>query len=218
MRTLLMKITQQPAIAFLIPLFLFFTFSVQATGQKQPQSYYLKPDQTADLADESKLIPAKQNCENWALAAGLETMLQSQNVPLDQNFWVMRLAGGELCIADLPTIDAVTRVVNREFVLDDGRHVRLETHFIPGPPVTVDTVIAGLKLQQISLLIWRGHPYFLTGITYDERIGRDGTRFFEVKELRLANTFAKLPGVTFEKGRDNPDEIQGILSVTVQAQ
>jgi hypothetical protein len=35
-----------------------------------------------------------------------------------------------------------------------------------------------------------------------------------VKELRLAETFAKLPGVTFQKGRDNPDEIEGILTLS----
>jgi hypothetical protein len=112
----------------------------------------------------------------------------------------------------------LTLVVNKEFVLDDGRHVRLEIHFASGPPVSIDPIIAGVKLQHVSLLLWRGHPYYLTGITYDERIGRDGTRFFEVKEIRLANTFAELPGVTFEKGRDDPGEIQGILSVSVLQQ
>jgi hypothetical protein len=70
-------------------------------------------------------------------------------------------------------------------------------------------------LQQVTLLLWRGHPYYLTGVTYDERIGRDGTRFFEMKEIRLANTFAGKPGITFQKGRDDPAEIQGILSVKV---
>ena len=196
-------------------MFLLLTLSLHAADKKQQQSYYLKPDQSADLARDTKLTTAKQNCENWALAAGLETMLKQQNVALDQNFWVMRLNGGELCVDTLPAITALTNVVNKEFVLDDGRHVRLEIHFEPGPPVNVEPVIAGLKLQQVTLLLWRGHPYCLTGITYDERIGRDGTRFFEVKEIRLANTFAKLPGVTFQKGRDNPDEIQGILSLSV---
>ena len=191
--------------------------SLQAADKKQQQQYYLKPDQTADLASGTKMVTAKQNCENWALAAGLETLLRQQNVALDQNFWVMRLNGGELCIDDLPAIEALIQAVNKEFVLDDGRHVRLEVRFVPGPPVSIDAVIAGLKLQQLSLLLWRGHPYYLTGITYDERIGRDGTRFFEVKELRLANTFAKQPGVTFERGRDKAEEIQGILTVTVIA-
>jgi len=194
--------------------FLLIALTLQAADQKQGQQYYLKPDQTADLAADTKLNPAKQSCENWAMAAGLETMLQRQNVPLDQSFWVMRLNGGELCVDDTPTIDALKLVVNRDFVLDDGRHVRLEIQFIPGPPVSIDPVIAGLKLQQVTLLLWRGHPYYLTGLTYDERIGRDGTRYFEVKEIRLANTYAKLPGVTFQKGRDDPAEIQGILSVS----
>jgi hypothetical protein len=194
--------------------FLLIALSVQAADQKQGQRYYLKPDQTTDLASDTKLNTAKQSCENWAMAAGLETMLQRQNVPLDQSFWVMRLNGGELCLDDMPTIDALKLVVNHDFVLDDGRHVRLEIHFEPGPPVNIDPVIEGLKLQQVTLLLWRGHPYYLTGMTYDERIGRDGTRFFEVKEIRLANTYAKLPGVTFQKGRDDPAEIQGILSVS----
>src|SRR5712672_807991 len=195
--------------------FLLITLSLHAADRKQQQQYYIKPDQTADLAAETKLGKAKQSCENWGVAAGLETMLQRQNVALDQSFWIMRLNGGELCLSDLPTIDALKLMVNRDFVLDDGRHVRLEIHFEPGAPVNVDPMIAGLKLQQVTLMLWRGHPYYLTGVTYDERIGRDGTRFFEVKEIRLANTYPKLPGVTFQRGRDDQAEIQGILSVSV---
>ncbi len=196
-------------------LFFLLALSLQADDKKQQQAFYLKPDQTADLAADVKMITAKQDCENWALGAGMESMLRRQNVTLDQSFWVMRLNGGELCLDKLPAIDALAQVVNKEFVLDDGRHVRLELRFTPGAPVNTDGLIAAVKLQQISLLLWKGHPYYLTGVTYDERIGRDGTRFFEVKELRLANTFAKVPGVTFQKGRDNPDEITGTLSVAV---
>jgi hypothetical protein len=205
---------QCAVVSLIVPLLLAIAFQ-QQVEKKQRQNYYVKPDQTADLASDTKMVTAKQSCENWALAAGLETMLQQQNVALDQNFWVIRMNGGELCLSDLPTIDALTKAVNKEFVLDDGRHVRLEIQFTPGPPVSIDPVIAGLKTQQVTLLLWRGHPYYLTGITYDERIGRDGTRFFEVKEIRLANTYPKLQGVIFEKGRDDPGEIQGILSVKV---
>jgi hypothetical protein len=200
---------------FLRILLLSFTLFLGAAAQQSAPNFYLKQDQTIDLASTTKLTTAKQNCENWALAAGLETMLRQQNVTLDQNFWVDRLAGGGLCLDSLPKIDSLTQVLNREFILDDGRHVRLETHFIAGAPVQIDSVIVGMKSQQVSLMIWRGHPYFLSGITYDEHIAQNGTRFFVLKEMRLANTFSKLPGVTFEKDRDNPDDIQGILTVTV---
>jgi hypothetical protein len=182
-------------------------------SKKLQQSYQLRPDQIAQLAP-GKLVTAKQSCENWAIAAGLEEMLRKKGVSLDQSFWVMRLNYGELC-ADLPSMDALAKVVNGEFVLDDGRHVRLELQFTPGAPGQVDSIIAGLQEQQVSVLIWNGHPYYIAGVTYDEYIGKDGSRLFEIKELRLANTFAGKPGLTFVRGRDDPAEIQGIVTVTM---
>jgi len=189
--------------------------SLHAGGdpRKMGQSYVRKPDQVADIA-EPKLISAKQACENWALAAGLESMLAQLDVSLDQNFWVMRMNAGEICSPDLPSADVLTKLVNQEFVLDDGRKVRLELQYSTGGPTDVDSVIARLQHKQLSLLILRGHPYYVVGATYDENVGRDGTRFFEIKELRLANTFARLPGVTFQKGRDDTAEIGAIITIT----
>jgi hypothetical protein len=184
--------------------------------KKKGQVYYLKLDQTLDLAS-PKMVTARQNCENWGLAAGLETMLQTQDVALDQRFWVMHLNYGELCVDRLPDMSHVAEVVNQEFVLDDGRHVRLELHFIPGAPTDIDAILAPLQRQQPTLFLWRRHFYYLTGVTYDERVGRDGTRNFIVKELRLADTFAGQPSVTFQKDRDNLSDIGGIVSVSVAA-
>jgi hypothetical protein len=184
-------------------------------GKPKPQqAFQVLPDQTADLGPVS-LSTAKQKCENWALAAGLETMLARQGVALDQSFWIMRLNGGELCVNTLPSMDDVAGVVNRDFVLNDGRHVRLELRFTPGPPTNVDAVIAALKQQQVTLLMFHGHPYYLTGATYDEQIGREGLRRFLIKELRLANTFAGEPGITFQRYREQNEEIEGIVTVGV---
>jgi hypothetical protein len=198
--------------AFLLLLALLQTTTVPKRKQPQ-QAYEYRPDQTADLHT-AKTITAKESCENWALAAGLEAMLQQQNVALDQSFWVMRMNGGLLCTSAFPDPEALGRMVNREFVLDDGRHVRLELNFTAGAPIDIDSLIARLKHEQISLMIWRGHPYYLVGATYDEHVGRDGSRLYEIKELRLANTFAKLPGVTFQKGRDDVGEIGGVVTVS----
>ena len=208
-----MKMQSSRQIAALV-LLLVFSLSADGSMQKQQQRVLLNPDQTVDLTP-TKMSTAKENCENWALAAGLETILQQQNVSLDQSFWVRRLNGGELCIAEMPSMDALAQVVNKEFVLDDGRHVRLELHFVPGAPVDIGALIAGLKQQRLSLFLWHGHPYYMSGVTYDERIGRDGSRIFIVKELRLADTYAKQPNITFQRDRDNADEIAGILTVSV---
>lgn len=182
-------------------------------GDKKNGQPYSKPGQTADL-EITKVATARESCENWAVAAGLEAMLKQQDVNLDQNFWVTRLSGGEICTPALPSPDSLRDIVNQEFVLDDGRHVRLELHYIPGAPVDVDAVIAGLKRQQLSLLLFRGHPYYLTGATYDESVNKDGSRLFVIRELRLADTFAHQRGLTFTNGEDNLDDIGGILTVS----
>lgn len=186
--------------------------SLWADDRKKSQQY-ARPGQVVDL-ESAKLVTAKQNCENWAIAAGLESMLKQQNVDLDQNFWVMRISGGELCAAEAPSADVLGGVVNREFVIEDGRHMVLELHYTPGAPNNPDAIIAGFKQQRLSLLLLHGHVYYLTGATYDEFIRSDGTRMFVLSELRLANTFAGQPGVAFVKGRDNMEEIGGIISVS----
>ena len=200
-------------IAFFLGL-LCLPLALDAGENKKKQTFVVKADQTADLVS-PHLFTAQQNCENWALAAGLQTLLEKQDVKLDQSFWVMRLNYGELCVQQLPSIELLSEVLNKEFVLDDGRHVRLELHFDPGAPTSIDRLLVRLKQNQPSLLLLRGHPYYLTGATYDERVRQDGLRLLEVKELRLAETFARLPAVTFQKDRDNPGEIDGILTLTV---
>ena len=203
-----MQIFRATAVAILL-LAVLATASDKKNGQ-----LYSKPGQTADL-EIKKLAIARQSCENWAVAAGLESMLKQQDVALDQNFWVVRFSGGEICAPALPSFDVLNSVVNREFVLDDGRHVRLDLHFVPGAPVDVDSVIAGLKRQQLSLMLLRGHLYYLMGVTYDESVNNDGSRVFVINELRLADTYAHQPVVAFTKGRDSMDDIGGILTVSV---
>jgi len=188
--------------------------SLSADDKKKLPQSHIKPGQTAEL-DGAKLVTARQNCENWAVAAGLETMLRAQDVALDQNFWVMRISGGELCTADVPSAELLSHIVNKEFVLDDGRHVQLELQYLGGVPTNSDALIAALKLQKISLLLFHGHVYYLTGATYDEYINRDGSRMFIITELRLANTFPREPGLAFVKGRDNIDDISAVISVNV---
>lgn len=200
-----------PAIGFLL---LALAVCLPADDKKKNGTIYVKPAQTADLSL-PKLVTARDRCENWAVAAGLEAMLRSQDVALNQSFWVLRLNHGEICRTEIPSMEALAEAVNSEFVLDDGRHVQLELAFLPGPPTNLDATIAGIRLQRISLLFLRGHAYYLTGVTYDEHIAANGGRMFVTRELRLADTFAGNAKTTFVNGQDSAEEIQGTLSVTV---
>jgi hypothetical protein len=188
-----------------------------AAGDKKKQAVlFVKAAQTADL-EAPRLVAARQKCENWAVAAGLEAMLRLQDVKLDQAFWVIRWNRGEICLSEIPSIEALAEVVNREFVLDDQRHVQLQLQFTPGPPANPDAMIAALRQQQLSLLFLRGHAYYLTGLTYDEHILASGGRMFVIREMRLADTFSGNANVVFVNGEDKAEDIQGVLSVAVTA-
>ena len=191
-----------------------FVLLVLCVSSAEPQGYTF-PNQKIDFPADLKFSTAHQNCQNWAFAAGLEMMLKRHNIPLDQTYWVQRLNGGDSCQDRLPTIERLKEVMNKEFALDDGRHVRLEAQFVTGAPVNIDVVIVGMQQQELSLFLWRGHPYYMTGVTYDTFVRNDGVRQFAVREIRLADTFEKQPATTFRRGRDDVNEIAGILSVLV---
>ncbi len=195
-------------------IFFLLVASVWADDKKNQTQLYAKPGQTVDL-EVTKLVTARENCENWAIAAGLESMLKREDVVLDQSFWVMHISHGELCSPEIPSADVLADVVNREFVEEGGRHVTLNLSYLPGAPSNPDALIAGLKQQRLSLLLLHGHVYYLTGATYDEYVNRDGSRMFIITELRLANTFARQPGLAFTKGRDNLDEIGALIYLKV---
>jgi hypothetical protein len=183
-----------------------------ADDKKKQAVLFVKAAQTADL-EAPRLVAARQKCENWAVAAGLEAMLRIQEVKLDQAFWVMRWNRGELCLSEIPSMEALAEVVNREFVLDDQRHVQLQLQFSPGPPTNSDAMIAALRQQQLSLLFLRGHAYYLTGATYDEHVLASGGRMFVIREMRLADTFPGNASVVFVNGDDKAEDIAGTLEV-----
>jgi len=185
--------------------------------QQYPPTGYTYPNKKLDLPGDLNFSTGQQNCLNWAFAAGLEMLLKRHNVPLNQTYWVQRLNGGNVCIDQLPGIDELKRVMNKEFTLDDGRHVRLEAQFVPGPPVNVAAIVANLQQQELSLVLWRWHPYYLTGATYDAFISSNGNQYM-LREIRLADTFDKQPATTFQRGRDNVNDIAGILSIQVTEQ
>jgi len=188
--------------------------SLSAGDKKKPNGFYQHPGLTADLEKPSLTI-ARQKCENWAVAAGLETLLKSRGVALSQSFWVMRLNSGELCVDGMPSMEKLADTVNHEFVLDNGRHVQLELQFSAGAPVDLDSIIASIQQQKPTLMLLRGHTYYLTGVTYDEYVGANNTRRFIIKALRLADTFGGGPGTVFTNGEDKTEDIEGVLDVGV---
>ena len=144
-------------------------------------------------------------------------MLRAQDVRLDQHYWVQKSDGGEICLESLASLDQIARVITGDYVLEDGRKVRLEARAVLGAPTNLDSIILGLRRGQPALLAWKGHAYVLYGVVYDELVSPTGHRFFDIREIKLIDPFYvedERRLVSFVKARDNPAEINGTLEVT----
>lgn len=181
-------------------------------------THFDRPDQTAEIAD---LVSAttKQKCENWAWAAGLETILKKQGVDISQNYWVMKAEGGELCKDEMPELESLTKLIDGAYQLDDGRRVRLEALVAPGAPTAMDAMIEAPSRGRPMLFVWKGHSYLYRGMVYDELIAANGQRQFYVKRVELLDPFfesQEKQNALFDRDKDDPNDINGVVDVMVK--
>ena len=158
-----------------------------------------------------------QKCTNWAWAVALEAMLRAQQVTIKQNAWVQKAHFGELCIDDAISLEALAKLVDGPYILDDGRHVRLQSRIISGAPSIPDDLIAPLALGRPVLMFWKSRPLVVRAVTYDEYIYPNGQRMFQIKQMTLVDPLltGKDREVSFENGRDDPADLAGAFLVDV---
>jgi hypothetical protein len=187
-------------------------------SDKQPKGAPLMRllDQTVELTTFWLPTPL-QKCTNWAWAVAVEAMLKSQQVAIKQNAWVQKANYGEVCIDAVPKLEALAKVIDGAYVLDDGRHVRLESRYISGAPTVPDDLIAPLRLGQPVLLFWKSRALVVRAATYDEYIYPNGQRMFQIKEMKLVDPLltGKQREFSFVNGRDDPADIGGVFHVVV---
>lgn len=188
--------------------------AVRADNPKYPQMM-VKPDQVAQV-ENPPYVAAGDKCENWAWAATVEAMLAQQDVKFDKQFWLFKVYGGSLCV-DMGDWQTIADRMNGDYRTDDGRQFHIEITFTPGTPTLMDDIIASLKKGRVVALVWKGHPYLLQGVLYDEHVATSGTRYLTAKELHLLDPFVASGeghAVTFKTTDNDPSEIQGTYQVT----
>src|SRR5437588_5886423 len=182
--------------------FLFFWHRSQAPGM----THMDHPEQTAEIADLMSAT-AKQKCENWGWAAGLETILKQQRVNIPQNYWVIKADGGEVCKEQMPKLEALSKLITGAYQLDDGRKVRLEAAAVTGAPTDMDSMIDAPRHGRPMLFVWKGHPYVYRGLIYNEMIAANGQHGFDVRQVELLDPFfdtAEKQIALFDREKDDP--------------
>ena len=191
-------------------------FALPLSAAKKPKGVPMAklPNQQAEIPNLVLPNPA-QKCNNYAWAVAIATMLKKQDVPLDQNFWVERANGGDLCVDPLPTMERLAKVIEGRYTLDDGRKVQLDLRVIDGAPTVPDDALAPLKHGLPLLVFWNAHAYVLHGAVYDEFIYPNGQRMYLIRELKMTDVLApeKEREVSFVNGTDDAAGISSIVFV-----
>src|SRR5438105_1284016 len=179
-------------------------------------SRMLRPDQKVELEELVRMAPAKQRCENWAWAAAVESILKAQKVPLAQNYWVMKADGGEVCKESATDLNALPKLINGSYVLDDGRKVRLVATLVAGAPAEMTAMLEGPRNGRPLLFVWKSHAYVYRGMAYDEMIAPNGQREFAIRQLKLLDPFFEGEQnqlATYDRDKDDPADINGMIDV-----
>lgn len=193
-------------------------------AQKKAKAHYMKKEgETAVVEAALKdYVAAEKPCVNYGWAAAVESLLKAKQIAIPQRDWVMKAYGGYKCIEplNLQAYSELLRYINGDYALSPERRVRIEAEFSPGAPIQPDPVIAAFRDGETLLLVWNGKPYIWYGAVYDEYIHLAGNRMFELTELKLLDPLAKSEKermVAFVKGKDDANQIDGVMRIRVAA-
>ena len=190
-------------------------FALFGAAKKLPTGWVLHK-QSQDL-DKIDLKVAEKPCANWAWVAGIVALAQVQGARMDQQYLVDRLYGGSVCVRSAGDMGDLAQRISRDYVLADGQSFRLTAHFTPGAPSQADPLILSIRQGVPLMVVWRDHAYVLTGLDYDEYVAPTGNKIFIITELRLFDPAAEgeKSVAKFVRERDNPDDLTGILDLTI---
>jgi hypothetical protein len=183
-------------------------------GKSAAVSLIKKPPQTTEIANLEVPKP-KQACPNWAWAAAIQLMLSEQDITdYKQTYWVMKSAGGELCIEKPIDLDQLKQLVDGDYKLSDGNDIHFQGVVTQGAPTDVGYFINQLKQGQTAMMLWHGKPFLLQAIEYDEYIYPNGQHTFEARKLTLLDPLTKEAAV-FDKTKDDIKKLGGVFEVKV---
>jgi hypothetical protein len=187
-----------------------------ATKKPTPVPLLKKADQAVEIQG-IKVLPPVQKCNNWGWAASIETLLRLQDVRLDQRFWITKLNSGELCLDELASFEDMAQAIDGEYIIGVNKKVQLKTTYARGAPTVPDQMITSLRDGMPMIFFWKGHPYLMVGMTYDEYLGPNNARIFHVKQMKLLDPMAAEDdpqrNVVFVRDQDNIADIDGTMTV-----
>jgi hypothetical protein len=187
-----------------------------SAGKKPKFSLTALPDKNLVVADVQDPV-AEQDCPNFAFAAEMESILRTQGVTtLDQRFWVEKL-NGDLTCRPIPDYENLQRIVVGDYTVSANRHVRLTVRYTTALPTTTDELVVPIAQKRPFILLWRGVPHLVTGITWHEAYFQNGQRMVEITKFALTDPTGHKEehAKVFDRDKDQTSDLGGMFDVTV---
>jgi hypothetical protein len=178
----------------------------------------MKKPGTAEVAGFTVVAPA-ETCSNWGWAAATESLLALDSVKVDQHVLVQKAYGGELCDDGAPNLQKLADAAKGDYQVDPKLKMRVTARvYGAGMAISAENLIAAMQRGRPMIFFWKSHAYVAVGAEFDEYIGPNGMRMWEIRELRLLDptaTDGDRRVVTFQKGRDDLGDINGAIELVL---
>jgi len=179
-------------------------------GQVNPE---IHPDMLVEIPG-LEVEKAQKSCDNWVWWAAVQTVLEQQNLPLKQSFFVDRSDGGACLNDDHPlNLYDVAGSVSGDYALPNGDRFHAEAA-LGKTAVPVPMIVGALRAGRPMIAVWRQKPYIVQGILFDDRIYPGAQHTFIAKELHLISP-ANAEAVKVTLDDDSTGDINGVMDVTV---
>jgi hypothetical protein len=129
----------------------------------------------------------------------------------------LKLAGGDACMPTLPEFDILRKSVEGDYPFGNGRRYRIRLELTPGAPTAADPLAVELHEKRPPVLIYKGRPLLLYGLTYDEHILNNLRKELWITELRLVDPAASIGSeariVKFKRDDPRLADVEGVIKV-----
>ena len=175
----------------------------------------LRPNQEIRVADLPRLT-ARSRDRSGVLLTSLDIIFHNHEICCGRDSALEDSAQQ----ADPRSIKDIVAKLQGRHLLSDGRPITVNvTDMMPYSP-NPTAIVDALSKNQALLLMWNSRLYVLVGTLYDESMGQDGARIDTINKFYLVDTRYSdgRRDVTFTRTKDDWNDVQGLLLLTITPQ
>lgn len=176
--------------------------------------YY--PDQSLEIHNLPSLT-SRTHDPTDVLLTSLDTILHDRDLCCGKDSALVDSAQA----ADPKSLKEIAGKLGGRHLLGDGRPIRIETEFLTPDQVVAGHLVTELVLNRAPLMMWNSHLYvvhgiiFASSVDYSTGITAYVIQKFLLWDVRYSDARRE---VAYDREKEDPAKVQGILFVTLARQ